>query len=73
MDSSWQIEKGQGGFAGQQGHGLLWEVRIIHIDYLKRGKTIANVYYAEPLERFDVDLKKKTCEFAEENSTLPPG
>lgn len=39
---------------------VFWDVRgIIHIDYLQKGKTINGQYYADLLERFDDDLRKK--------------
>lgn len=46
--------------AGKVGATVFWDSQgIIHIDYLEKGKTITGVYYAELLERFNVELKKK--------------
>lgn len=39
---------------------VFWDAKgIIHIDYLKKNKTITGAYYAELLDRFDADLKEK--------------
>lgn len=32
---------------------------VIHIDYLKKGKTVKGLYYAELLSWFDAELQKK--------------
>uniref|UniRef100_A0A1B6KPA7 Tc1-like transposase DDE domain-containing protein n=1 Tax=Graphocephala atropunctata TaxID=36148 RepID=A0A1B6KPA7_9HEMI len=41
-----------------RGHSFLGCTRVIHIDYLEKGKTITGEYYSA-LKRFDNDLKQK--------------
>ena len=39
---------------------VFWDARgIIHIDYLQKGKAINGEYYANLLDRFNEDLKRK--------------
>ena len=39
---------------------VFWDAKgIILIDYLEKGKTVTGLYYAELLDRFDAELKKK--------------
>ena len=52
---------------------VFWDARgIIHIDYLQKGRTINGEYYANLLDRFNDDLKKKPTSFGQEKSSFPP-
>ncbi|XP_012060732.1 PREDICTED: uncharacterized protein LOC105623969 [Atta cephalotes] len=50
---------------------VFWDSRgIIFTDYLEKGRTITGQYYADLLDRFDAELKKKTASFSEKKSAL---
>jgi len=47
-------------FAGKIMATVFWDSRgIIFTDYLEKRRTITGQYYADLLDRFDAELKKK--------------
>jgi len=52
---------------------VFWDSRgIIFTDYLEKRRTITGQYYADLLDRFDAELKKKMASFSEKKCTLSP-
>ncbi|XP_014486228.1 PREDICTED: uncharacterized protein LOC106750413 [Dinoponera quadriceps] len=51
--------------AGKVMATVFWDTQgVTFIDYLEKGKTMTGQYYADLLERFDVELKKKRLHLA---------
>ena len=50
---------------------VFWDSRgIIFTDYLEKGRIITGQYYADLLDRFDAELKKKTASFSEKKKSF---
>jgi len=50
---------------------ISWDSRSFFTDYLEKGRTITEQYYADLLDRFDAELKKKRLHLMKKSALSP--